>query len=244
MRLDKLLVNLKYGSRTEIKKMIKNKLVTVNNEIVKDSSMHIDENNDLIFVNGKKIRYQKYIYLMMNKPSGYISATFDNRHKTVIDLLDEKISIYDVFPCGRLDIDTEGLLILSNDGQFAHQLTHPKKAIYKTYYVELNKSLYESDVRLFKEGMEILDGNNEPYMTKKAILEIVDDKKAYVSITEGKFHQIKRMFQKVNKVVTYLKRVQIGSLKLDDNLSLGAYKELSKQELDLLFINENKLEVL
>lgn len=242
MRLDKLLSNLKYGTRTEIKKMIKNKLVKVNGEVVRDSSLHIDEYHDVVLVNEQQVHYQKFVYLMLNKPKDYISATTDDYHKTVIDLLDDRFRVYDVYPCGRLDIDTEGLLILSNDGQFAHQLMHPKKEVYKTYHVQVDKAFLPSDIISFKEGLEIFDGNNNKYQTKKALLEILDDKNAYISISEGKFHQVKRMFQKVGKKVLYLKRVQIGKLVLDENLKLGEYKELTNDDKLKLFINEYKLE--
>ncbi|HEY8365067.1 MAG TPA: pseudouridine synthase [Haloplasmataceae bacterium] len=242
MRLDKFLANLKYGSRSEIKKILKSNLVKVNDEIVRDGSIHIDELNDIIFINGIRVNYQKYHYLMMNKPEGYISATFDNYHKTVIDLLDEKVRLLNVYPCGRLDIDTEGLLILSNDGNFAHKITHPKKEIYKKYYVEVDKSIYEDDIIAFQNGLNILDGNNKPYQTKKAKLEKITNTCCYVYISEGKFHQIKRMFMKLDKKVLYLKRVQIGKLKLDDSLKLGQYKELNENDIELLFQNESKME--
>lgn len=235
MRIDKFLANLKYGSRNEIKKILKEKQVTVNGKIITDASFHIDEEKDKVTIYGDEVFYQKYIYLMLNKPKGYISATFDNYHKTVIDLLDDRYKIFDPFPCGRLDIDTEGLLILSNDGQFAHKLTHPKKEIYKTYYVETDKAINISDKSAFYEGLDILDGNNKLYRTKKAYLEIIDDNKAYVSIAEGKFHQIKRMFTERGKKVIYLKRIRIGELKLDEKLALGEVKELSNDDIELLF---------
>ncbi len=241
MRVDKLLSHMKYGSRKEIKKAIKNKLLTVNNEIIINSGYQVDEKKDIIIFNGERVHYKQYVYIMLNKPKGYISATNDRYHKTVIDLLD-KTHIYDVFPCGRLDIDTEGLLILSNDGQFAHQLTHPKKEIYKTYYVEVDKPLLIQDIKHFKEGIYILDGIKKLYKTKKALLEIKDEYKALVSISEGKYHQVKRMFQKLGYKVKYLKRIKIGKLLLDDNLSIGEYRELKKHEISLLFENENKME--
>lgn len=242
MRLDKLLANLKYGTRTEIKKIIKDKNVLVNNKVVKDGSIHVNPNKDVISIYDEIIEYKEYIYMMMNKPSGYISATIDNMHKTVIDLLSDSERVYDVFPCGRLDIDTEGLIILANDGKFAHRLLHPKKEIYKKYYVEVDKDLEPEDIIAFKNGLEIYDGNNELYKTKKALLEIIAKDKAYVYICEGKFHQVKRMFQKVGKQVIYLKRISIGKLALDDSLLPGKYKELNEDEIKLLFKNEYKLE--
>ncbi len=242
MRLDKLLSNLKFGTRTEIKKMIKDKLVMVNQVMVRDSNIKIDENHDEILVNGVEVHYQEFAYLMLNKPKNYVCATVDNLHLTVIDLLDETYQVYDVFPCGRLDIDTEGLVILSNDGQFAHKLTHPKKEVYKKYYAEVDSPINEDDIVSFKEGMEILDGNNEVYKTKKALLEIISSDKAYVYICEGKFHQVKRMFEKIGKHVLYLKRESIGKLGLDKKLAIGEYKELYQDDLKYLFENEYKLE--
>lgn len=243
MRLDKLLSNLKYGSRNEIKKLVRQGYVKVNGEIVTDSSIHVDEINDEIMILDEIVNYRPYIYLMMNKPQGYISATSDKYHETVLDLLDEEYLRYDLFPCGRLDIDTEGLIILTNDGKFAHQLMHPKKDIYKTYYVQVDKPLGQVDQERFLRGLTILDGNDEPFTTKPAYLEIINPYEAYVSISEGKFHQVKRMFEAVGKHVTYLKRVQIGKLKLDDSLDLGEYRELTEDEIQLLLENDDKWEV-
>ncbi|MDF2699719.1 MAG: rRNA pseudouridine synthase [Haloplasmataceae bacterium] len=239
MRIDKLLSNLKYGTRNEIKKIIKEKQVKVNDVIVKDSGLQVDVLTDQITIFDQIIEYKEFVYLMLHKPKGYISATEDNMHKTVIDLIDDDFKIFDPFPCGRLDIDTEGLIILSNDGQFAHKMLHPKKEIYKKYYAEVDGVIENSDVDAFYQGLEILDGENKPYVTKKAKLDIITENKAYVYICEGKFHQVKRMFQKCNKRVTYLKRESIGKLKLDENLQLGDYRELHKNELDLLFENES-----
>jgi 16S rRNA pseudouridine516 synthase len=240
MRLDKLLVELKFGSRKDIKQIVKNKQVTVNDGVVRDSSVHVDPINDVITVFGETIHYKPFFYFMLNKPAGYLSATKDGLHKTVLELLSEDDQKRDVFPCGRLDLDTEGLVILSNDGQFAHQLLHPKKEIYKTYYVEVDGMITEEDQAAFLNGMEILDGQNNPYVTKTAYLEILSPTSAHVSICEGKFHQIKRMFQACDKRVTYLKRLAMGKLKLDPELALGEYREIMEDELALLFENEDK----
>lgn len=242
MRLDKFLSNLKYGSRKEVKKILKKEHVKVNGKIVTDGSFHIDPKNDLVTINDKKIYYQKYLYLMLNKPQGYISATYDNYHKTIIDLLDDKYKRFQLFPCGRLDIETEGLIILTNDGEFAHKLMHPKKEIYKTYYVEVEKALSDDDKYAFYQGLEILDGNNQIYQTKRAYLNIIDKYKATVSIAEGKYHQVKRMFKKRGNKVIYLKRIKIGALSLDEDLKLGEVKELTDKDLALLFIKDNEME--
>lgn len=245
MRLDKLLANLKYGSRKEIKQLIKKKLVLVNDEVIKDSSIHVNPEQDQITVAGEVITYKEHVYFMMHKPAGVISATTDLRHKTVIDLLSGDDLVYDVFPCGRLDIDTEGLIILSNDGQFAHQMLHPKKEINKVYYAEIEGHLTIDDQMQFSSGMEILDGQSQPYTTKPAKLEIIRadlQSQALVTIYEGKFHQVKRMFEHVGKRVTYLKRLAIGQLRLDEQLTLGQYREMNSEELELLFINELNVE--
>lgn len=240
MRIDKLLADLKYGSRSEVKKLLKNKSVLVNQQYVTDGGLHINPETDEIIVNGEKIFYKPFVYYMLNKPKGYISATMDGAHRTVLDLLKPEDCRYDVFPCGRLDLDTEGLLILSNDGQFAHRLTHPKKEVYKTYYVEVDKPIEAKDLEIFLSGMTILDGQNEPYTTKRAFLMPLSEKSAKVAICEGKFHQVKRMFAHVGKQVTYLKRVAIGSLMLDEQLGLGEYRELLIEELEKLFYNPNE----
>ncbi|ERJ13617.1 pseudouridine synthase [Haloplasma contractile] len=242
MRLDKVLANMGYGSRKEIKKIIKSGYVTVNNKRIKQPNTHIDEENDTIYINKELVTYKKFIYLMMNKPNSFISATKDGYHKTVIELLDENDRIHAPYPCGRLDIDTEGLLIISNDGDFAHRLTHPKKDVTKTYYVEVDQPLDESDKHAFSQGMELLDGNNNIYKTKPACLELKgsdEPTKAYVTISEGKFHQVKRMFKNVGKTVNYLKRISIGCLKLDESLGLGQYRPLTEEETLLLFKNKD-----
>lgn len=234
MRLDKFLANMNIGSRSEVKKYIKDSKILVNSKIEKDAGKIIDTENDKIFFNNQEITYIEKIYIMMNKPKGVVSATFDNLHKTVIDLLDEKYKNFDIFPVGRLDIDTEGLLLLTNDGQLAHNLLSPKKHIEKTYYVEVNKEINEHDIKKFKDGIILDDG----YKTMPAKLVIIENTRNYaklnVTIREGKFHQIKRMFADLNAKVTYLKRIKMGNLVLDENLLLGNYRELTEIELKLL----------
>lgn len=230
MRLDKLLSNMGMGSRKEVKALLKKKQVTINEVFVKDGSIKVDPELDEITVNGKVIHYQKYIYLMMNKAPGFISATTDNRDKTVIDLLDEDVKHFEPFPVGRLDKDTEGLLLLTNDGVLAHQLVSPKKNIGKTYYAKIQGNVTVSDVSLFKEGIVLEDG----YKAKPAELEILksgDISEIQVTITEGKFHQVKRMFEAVGNKVIYLKRLSMGELQLDESLKLGEYRELTESEL-------------
>ena len=233
VRLDKILGNMGYGSRKELKKIIKYGLIKVDGEVVKKSSIHVNPYESMIEINGEIVEYREKIYIMMNKPKGVISATYDNRHNTVIDLLEEKYLSFNPFPMGRLDIDTEGLLIITNDGKLSHDILSPKKHIPKTYYAHIRGEVKEEDVEAFKEGI-ILD---DDYKTLGSLLEIEESgevSKINLTIFEGKFHQVKRMFEARNKKVLYLKRVAMGKLRLDDNLELGEYRELSDQELDLL----------
>ncbi|WP_261130703.1 pseudouridine synthase [Bacillus sp. Marseille-Q3570] len=233
MRIDKLLANMNYGSRKEVKKLLKNGLVKVDGEILKDGKSHVDPETATITVGEEIVNYIKHIYVMMNKPNGVISATEDNHHKTVVDLLDEEVALHKPFPVGRLDKDTEGLLILTNDGQLSHRLLAPKKHVPKTYYAKIDGIVTEDDRSLFKKGVELDDG----YVTKPAELIIhMSDTQSEIelTITEGKFHQVKRMFEAVDKKVTYLKRLQMGSLKLDPSLSQGQYRFLTTDEIKLL----------
>lgn len=233
MRIDKLLSNQGFGSRKEVKKLLKEGHVTVNGEIIKDGKTHIDPYNDEIYVFSEKIEYRKFIYLMMNKPSGYISATEDEWKETVLDLLDLDFLVYRPFPVGRLDKDTEGLLLLTNDGKLAHQLLSPKKEVPKTYFATVKGVVTEDDIKKFSEGVQLDDG----YITKPGELKILKSgpfSDVEVTITEGKYHQVKRMFQAVNKRVVYLKRISMGLLELDESLELGSYRELTNEELELL----------
>ena len=233
MRLDKYIGHTTLLSRAESKKIIK-KGVLVNGNVVKTPDFKIDEFNDEVIVNEKKLIYQKYIYIMMNKPKGVISATEDSVSRTVIDLLEEKDCIFEPFPVGRLDKDTEGLMLLTNDGNLGHQLTSPKKDVEKQYYVEVFGTIEDMHITYFKEGAILDDG----YKCKSAILDILTsnetDSKAYIYITEGKFHQVKRMMKSMGCEVTYLKRLSIGELVLDENLKLGEYRYLTEQELKKL----------
>lgn len=233
-RLDKILANLGFGSRKEVKSLVKNGRVEVDGEIVKDSSISIDPEKSIVKVNGEELLYRKYIYLMMNKPDGVISATFDNRDETVIDLLDIDYQVFKPFPVGRLDKDTVGLLLITNDGELNHKLISPKWHVDKVYYAEIDKEVNEGDIEAFKKGI-VLD---DEYKCLPAKLEIVeaneDGSKVYITIQEGKFHQVKRMFQARGKEVVYLKRVKFGNLSLDTELMEGEYRELTDEELETL----------
>lgn len=234
LRIDKMLSNIGLGSRKQIKQDAKQGQIKVNDEIEKDSSRIIDTDKDVVKYKNELVKYVQYIYLMMNKPQGVVSATEDNYDKTVIDLLKDEDKFYNPFPVGRLDKDTEGLLILTNDGQLTHDLLSPKKHVDKTYYVEVKEEVTEQDVKAFAEGVIL---TNENYKTLPAKLEIIEagyPSTCYVTIKEGKFHQVKRMFNAVNNEVIYLKRLSMGSIKLDEKLKLGEYRHLTEDELTKL----------
>lgn len=233
MRLDRILGNLGYGSRKDLKKYIKYGLVKVDNEVVKKSSIHVDPYESIIEINGEIVEYKEKIYIMMNKPVDVISATHDRNHRTVIDLLEDKYLPFDPFPMGRLDIDTEGLLILTNDGKLSHEILSPKKHIPKTYYAHIEGEVNDEDIAAFKEGVFI----DDDYKTLPSELVIIESKnisKIKLTIYEGKFHQVKRMFKALNKKVIYLKRIAMGDLTLDEGLELGEYRELTNEELETL----------
>lgn len=233
-RLDKVLSNLGYGTRKEIKQVVRKGFVEVNGELAKDSGMQVNPEIDRIFINGEEVYYRKYIYLMMNKPDGVVSATFDNRDETVIDLLEIEHQVFDPFPVGRLDKDTVGLLLLTNDGELNHRLISPKWKVDKIYYAKIDKLVTDSDIKKFESGITLDDG----YICKEAKLEIIkaseEGSEVMLTIQEGKFHQVKRMFEAVDKKVTYLKRVEFGTLKLDEDLEEGEYRELTDEEVATL----------
>ena len=233
MRLDKFISTTTTLSRAEAKKIIK-KGILINDILIKSSDYKVDENNDIVIVNGSRLVYQKYVYIMMNKPQNIISATEDMTDKTVVDVLKDKDRIHKVFPVGRLDKDTEGLMLLTNDGELAHKLISPKKDVEKKYYVEVTGELKEEYLELVKDGLVLDDG----YKCKSARLEILESSKdkscANIYITEGKFHQVKRMMKALETTVTYLKRLSIGSLILDESLKLGEYRYLTDKELKKL----------
>ncbi|MFC0300955.1 pseudouridine synthase [Virgibacillus soli] len=230
MRLDKYLANAgTFGSRKDVKVRLRKKVVTVNDEVVTDGSTHINPAQDIVKVENQIVAYEQYIYVMLHKPPGYISATEDGYHKTVIDLLPAKLQHFAPFPVGRLDIDTEGLLLLTNDGKLAHQLTSPKKNVEKKYVAKIEGVVTQEDVKSFAKGVKLDDG----YETRPAKLTINSAgtvSEIEVTITEGKFHQVKRMFLAVGKKVIYLKRVSMGKIELDPNLRLGEHRPLTEEE--------------
>ena len=233
MRLDKYLTNQGIGSRSQVKALIKSKKVFVNNVLENKPERHIDENNDIVSLDGVNLEYNKFYYYMLNKPPGVLTAVKDNNYKTVMDIMDVTPK-EGLFPVGRLDKDTEGLLLITNDGELSHNLLSPKKHVNKTYYVELNGELIDSDIDFFAKGLDI----GEKYITKPAKLEILSGRnRAYITITEGKYHQVKRMFQAIGLTVTFLKRISMGSLILDKNLKSGEYRKLTEEEISNLKSN-------
>lgn len=229
MRIDKFLAQMGVGTRTEVKALLKKGHVLHNGAKIKSSKTQIDPEHDVVEVKGRVIAYEPFVYLMMNKPQNVISATVDDQHQTVIDII-EGYRHLDLFPVGRLDKDTEGLLLITNDGQFNHALMNPNKHVSKTYWVKAKYTLKTNDPKRFEEGITLKEGRLQP-----AHLEILDDSMtAFVTIQEGKYHQVKRMFHAIDNEVVGLKRVSIGDLTLDSSLSPGAYRSLTEDELKLL----------
>lgn len=233
MRIDKLLSNIGCGSRAEIKKYCRYGIITVNGEVVNNPGLQVDPDNDIVVFDGEEVSYREFVYIMLNKPDGYISATYDKHDPIVLDLIDPIYNAFEPFPVGRLDKDTEGLLILTNDGKLSHRVLSPKKHVPKTYYAKVEGLVTENDVKAFEKGVTLDDG----YETMPAQLKILnsgEESEIELTIHEGKFHQVKRMFESVGKKVVYLKRISMGKLLLDENLALGEYRELTEDEIKLL----------
>ena len=233
MRLDKFLVACAVGSRTEVKNFLKTGRVTVNGKKEKSAKLQINEETDEICFDGAKLDYEEFVYYMMNKPQGVISATEDPKHKTVLDLLDDLARSKEVFPVGRLDIDTHGLLLLTNDGKLAHALLSPKRHVDKTYLAQINGVMTDEDIETFAQGIPLKDFTCQP---AKLELVSVDTEKnqslVRVTIAEGKFHQVKRMVAYCGKEVVDLQRLTMGTLTLDEDLKRGEWRRLSKEELE------------
>lgn len=227
LRLDKMLAHCGYGSRKEVKQLIRKGEVIVNGEIVYDDDLKVDSDKDDVIVFDENVNYQELVYIMLNKPSGVVSATFDFHKQTVIDLVSEYAN-YKIFPVGRLDIDTVGLLLITNDGMLCHNLLSPKSHVDKKYYVEFDGEFKDSYYKMFENGMVLDDG----YKTLPGKITLNEKNKAIVTIHEGKFHQVKRMFEALNMKVTYLKRISFGTLTLDENLNEGQYRLLTDKEIE------------
>lgn len=232
-RLDKVLSNMGEGSRKEVQKIIKKGLVKVDGIIIKKADFKIIPETSDIRVGTRKIDYKENIYIMLNKPKGMISSTNDPRESVVLELLDDFYINFKPFPVGRLDKDTEGLLIITSDGELAHKLTSPKHEIGKTYYAEVEGHVIDKHIEVFSNGINLDDG----YFTKPSELEIIYSgpiSKVHLTIYEGKYHQVKRMFGSLGMRIIYLKRIKMGTLVLDNNLLEGEYRELTKAEINIL----------
>ena len=229
MRLDKYLVETGCCSRTEAKKIVRAGGVSVNGRVPKSSDEKIDPVADEIIFCGKKVIYREFTYIMLNKPEGYVSATEDNREKTVLDLLPDEVNKVGLFPCGRLDKNTLGLMLITNDGDLSHQLLSPKKHVSKVYGFECREPLSDDDIKRLCEGVDIGEG----YVTKPATVTLDDGSrtKGKITIDEGKYHQIKRMLEAVDNKITYLERLEFGALKLDGSLARGQWRYLTDEEI-------------
>ena len=229
IRLDKYLADMGVGTRSEVKKYIKQGKISIDGSVVKSADVKVDIDKQNVTYLGKIIGYEEFEYYMLHKPAGVVSATMDAKDKTVVDLISDK-KRKDLFPVGRLDKDTEGLLIITNDGDMAHKLLSPKKHVDKTYFARVDGKVTEEDVIAFRNGISIGQGE----VAKPALLKILHSdeiSEIEVTIQEGKYHQVKRMFHSIGKEVIYLKRLSMGSLVLDESLPLGAYRKLTREEL-------------
>ena len=234
MRLDKFLSDMGAGTRSELKKEIRRSGVTVDGKVIKDPGFSIDASSYVVF-RGSVIAYEKFVYYMLNKPAGIISASDDDRESTVVDLIGEP-KRRDLFPVGRLDRDTEGLLLITNDGALAHRLLSPKHHVDKVYYARVSGILEDSDIELFRDGL-VLTGGLECLPAELKVLSVSEDdytSEAEITIREGKFHQVKRMFSSIGAEVVYLKRLSMGPLVLDPGLEPGAYRRLTEEEMSSL----------
>lgn len=260
VRLDKYLAEMSYGTRNEVKKIIRSGSVTVNGLAAVKPEMKINELSDIVCIGGKEVSYSQYVYYMLNKPDGCVSATSDNRHKTVIDLLKDNLGNNvkkDVFPVGRLDIDTEGLLLITNDGGLAHILLSPKKHVEKAYYLITGGTIPDNAIKQLEEGIDIGDGTitlparvenikqrrmdgfgeyEQKIIADRHGNETLPDNSIYTSMElvlhEGRYHQVKRMVEAAGSKVLYLKRVRMGTLKLDRDLKPGECRELTYKEIE------------
>ncbi len=233
MRLDRFLAECGVGTRTEVKKIIRSGAVAVGGNPVTKPDVHLNVDTDIVTLSGKEVVYRRFIYLMLNKPQGYISATRDGKTPTVMELIPGEYLHFEPFPVGRLDIDTEGFLLLTNDGDLAHRLLAPKKHIPKTYVAQVEKPVTDEDIIKFADGVTLDDG----YKTMPAMLKSLSSAEPYfaeIVINEGKFHQVKRMFEAIENKVIYLKRTKMNKLPLDESLPLGAVRELTEEEMKLL----------
>lgn len=233
-RLDNVLVNSGFGSRREVQKIIRQKKVKVNGEIINRPSVHVDVLRDEVYVLNQKVDYKDFVYLMLNKPAGFVSAVQDKFDRTVLELIRDEDKVLEPYPVGRLDKDTVGLLIISNDGNMCHRVLSPKRHVEKKYFVRVDTCLKSSDSETFNNGVILDDG----YKCKPVILEILssgsDGSECVVTLVEGKFHQIKRMFNSIGSNVLHLKRIKFCDIYLDESLGEGEYRHLTDDEINIL----------
>ena len=238
MRLDKCLADCGLGTRSEVKSLLKAKRITVNGKVVTNGKVQVNPETDEILFDDEKIQYEEFVYIMMNKPKGVVSATEDNLHKTVLDLIDPLYFKKGVFPVGRLDIDTHGLLLLTNDGELAHRLLSPKKHVTKIYQARIEGVMTAEDAAAFEKGIVLSDGT-ECMPARLDILSTTQDESiVQIHLKEGKFHQVKRMVKACGKTVVDLQRLTMGPLKFDESLALGESRPLTEEELESLMIHE------
>ncbi|MGL5977586.1 MAG: pseudouridine synthase [Erysipelotrichaceae bacterium] len=235
IRLDKYLANASLGSRKEVKNAIRKKLVTVNGEICKDDDRKIDETKDEVIFDGILVEYARHVYIMLNKPDGYLSATMDHNHPTVLELIDAIVP-NDIFPVGRLDLDTEGLLLVTNDGTFSHRLMSPKRHVPKTYLVELAQPITTQGIQALEAGIDLGEGE----LCSPAQVVVRSEQTIELTIYEGKYHQVKRMMHAIDNEVTYLQRIRIADLELDPSLELGEWRYLNDADFAALFGKETQ----
>lgn len=229
MRLDKMLAHTGYGTRKEVKELIRKGFVSVNGEIVLNDDFKIDEENDEVIIANEEVNYEKVVYLMLNKPDGYVSATYDSKDPTVLDLL-YGYTARGLFPVGRLDKDTTGLLIISNDGLLAHKLLAPKSHVDKIYKLTYDGTFSKNAYKKFEDGVTLDDG----YKCMPAKFEDLGENTGLITIKEGKYHQVKRMMQAVGCEVTSLERIKFGPIEIDRSLKQGEFRPLSAEEIEKL----------
>lgn len=225
MRIDKFLAHNGFGSRNEVKKLLKEKHVYVNGKVIVKPSFKLNLDVDEVVVDDEAIKYSERVYYMINKPKGYICSHDTTIYPSILELIDTYRD--DLIIVGRLDVDTEGLLLISSDGKFSHRIAHGKNNVYKKYYVELEYPFDEKYIEEFKAGITLSDA-----VLKPAYIEMIDKQSLYISISEGRYHQVKRMMKYANNEVMYLQRVQIGNLELDESLQIGEYRELTAVEIE------------
>lgn len=235
VRLDKYLTDVGVGSRSEVKTYIRKGRVQVDGQVIKEPDKKINTTNTQVLFDNKILQYEEFVYYMLNKPAGVVSATTDNQCTTVVELIKE-VNSKDVFPVGRLDKDTEGLLLITNDGDLSHQLLSPRKHVGKVYYAKVKGFVTHEDVLLFEKGIRI----NDEFTALPAKLNIINPgeiSEIELTIYEGKFHQVKRMFIAVGKEVIYLKRLSMGNLRLDEKLAPGEYRRITQEEINSIIIS-------